>query len=66
MAVGSLTLTANSSEALGLLGSDTGTSTITDTLATRLQPSPGEARVGGFFITTQPVETCDAIFHLKK
>jgi ABC-type multidrug transport system ATPase subunit len=65
-AVGSLTQTANSGEAFGSLGSETGKSAITDTLATRLPPSPGEARAGGFSIATQPVETRGAIGYLKK
>jgi hypothetical protein len=37
-----------------------------NTLATRLPPSPGEARVGGFSITTQPAEITRAIGDQKK
>ena len=56
-AVDSLTLTANAVEVFGLLGSNgAGKSTTIKMLTTLLPPSSGEARVGGFSITTQPVE----------
>ena len=56
-AVDSLTLVANAGEVFGLLGSNgAGKSTTIKMLTTLLPPSSGEARVGGFSITTQPVE----------
>jgi ABC-2 type transport system ATP-binding protein len=56
-AVDSLTLVANAGEVFGLLGSNgAGKSTTIKMLTTLLPPSSGEARVGGYSITTQPVE----------
>ena len=61
-AVDSLTLTANAGEVFGLLGSNgAGKSTTIKMLTTLLPPTSGEAHVGGFFITKQPVEVRRAI-----
>ena len=56
-AVDSLCITANAGEVFGLLGSNgAGKSTTIKMLTTLLPPTSGEARVGDFSITTQPVE----------
>ena len=61
-AVDRLTLVANAGEVFGLLGSNgAGKTTTIKLLTTLLPPSSGEARVGGFSITTQPVEVRRAI-----
>jgi ABC-2 type transport system ATP-binding protein len=61
-AVDSLTLVANAGEVFGLLGSNgAGKSTTIKMLTTLLPPSSGEARVGGFSITKQPVDVRRAI-----
>ena len=66
-AVDSLTLVANAGEVFGLLGSNgAGKSTTIKMLTTLLPPSSGEARVGGFSITTQPVEVRRAIGYVPQ
>jgi len=66
-AVDSLTLEANAGEVFGLLGSNgAGKSTTIKMLTTLLPPSSGEARVGGFSITTQPVEVRRAIGYVPQ
>jgi len=66
-AVDSLTLAANAGEVFGLLGSNgAGKSTTIKMLTTLLPPSSGEARVGGFSITTQPVEVRRAIGYVPQ
>jgi ABC-2 type transport system ATP-binding protein len=66
-AVNSLTLVANAGEVFGLLGSNgAGKSTTIKMLTTLLPPSSGEARVGGFSITTQPVEVRRAIGYVPQ
>jgi ABC-2 type transport system ATP-binding protein len=51
----------------GLLGSNgAGKSTTIKMLTTLLPPSSGEARVGGFSITTQPVEVRRAIGYVPQ
>ena len=53
-AVDSLTLSINTGEVFGLLGSNgAGKTTTIKMLATLLPPTSGEARVAGFSITTQ-------------
>ena len=66
-AIDSLTLVANAGEVFGLLGSNgAGKSTTIKMLTTLLPPSSGEARVGGFSITTQPVEVRRAIGYVPQ
>jgi ABC-2 type transport system ATP-binding protein len=66
-AVDSLTLSANAGEVFGLLGSNgAGKTTTIKMLTTLLPPSSGEARVGGFSITTQPVEVRRAICYVPQ
>ena len=66
-AVDSLTLVANAGEVFGLLGSNgAGKSTTIKMHTTLLPPSSGEARVGGFSITTQPVEVRRAIGYVPQ
>lgn len=66
-AVDSLSLVANAGEVFGLLGSNgAGKSTTVKMLTTLLPPSSGEARVGGFSITTQPVEVRRAIGYVPQ
>ena len=66
-AVDSLTLVANAGEVFGLLGSNgAGKSTTIKMLTTLLPPSSGEARVGGFSITTQPVQVRRAIGYVPQ
>ena len=66
-AVDSLTLAANAGEVFGLLGSNgAGKSTTIKMLTTLLPPTSGEARVGGFSITTQPVEVRRAIGYVPQ
>src|ERR1039457_7155934 len=66
-AVDSLTLVANAGEVFGLLGSNgAGKSTTIKMLTTLLPPSSGEARVGGFSITTQPAEVRRAIGYVPQ
>jgi ABC-2 type transport system ATP-binding protein len=66
-AVDSLTLVANAGEVFGLLGSNgAGKSTTIKMLTTLLPPSSGEARVGGFSITTQAVEVRRAIGYVPQ
>jgi ABC-2 type transport system ATP-binding protein len=67
MTVDSLTLVANAGEVFGLLGSNgAGKSTTIKMLTTLLPPSSGEARVGGYSITTQPVEVRRAIGYVPQ
>ena len=55
-AVDSLSLAANAGEVFGLLGSNgAGKTTTIKMLTTLLPPTSGEARVGGFSITKEPV-----------
>ena len=66
-AVDVLTLTSNAGEVFGLLGSNgAGKSTTIKMLTTLLPPTSGEARVGGFSITTQPVEVRRAIGYVPQ
>jgi ABC-2 type transport system ATP-binding protein len=66
-AVDSLSLVANAGEVFGLLGSNgAGKSTTIKMLTTLLLPSSGEARVGGFSISTQPVEVRRAIGYVPQ
>jgi ABC-2 type transport system ATP-binding protein len=66
-AVDPVTLTANAGEVFGLLGSNgAGKSTTIKMLITLLPPSSGDARVGGFSITTQPVEVRRAIGYVPQ
>ena len=66
-AVDSLTITANTGEVFGLLGSNgAGKSTTIKMLTTLLPPTSGEARVGGFSITRQPVEVRRAIGYVPQ
>jgi ABC-2 type transport system ATP-binding protein len=66
-AVDRLTLVANAGEVFGLLGSNgAGKTTTIKLLTTLLPPSSGEARVGGFSITTQPVEVRRAIGYVPQ
>ena len=66
-AVDSLTLVANAGEVFGLLGSNgAGKSTTIKMLTTLLPPTSGEARVGGFSITRQPVEVRRAIGYVPQ
>lgn len=61
-AVDSLTLSVNSGEVFGLLGSNgAGKTTTIKMLTTLLQPSSGEALVAGFSITSQAVGVRRAI-----
>ena len=66
-AVDSLTITANAGEVFGLLGSNgAGKSTTIKMLTTLLPPTSGEARVGGFSITKEPVEVRRAIGYVPQ
>jgi ABC-2 type transport system ATP-binding protein len=66
-AVDVLTLTSNAGEVFGLLGSNgAGKSTTIKMLTTLLPPTSGEARVGGFSITTQPEEVRRAIGYVPQ
>jgi ABC-2 type transport system ATP-binding protein len=66
-AVDSLNLMANAGEVFGLLGSNgAGKSTTIKMLTTLLPPSSGEARVGSFSITRQPVEVRRAIGYVPQ
>ena len=66
-AVDSLTLAADAGEVFGLLGSNgAGKSTTIKMLTTLLPPTSGEARVGGFSITRQPVEVRRAIGYVPQ
>jgi ABC-2 type transport system ATP-binding protein len=66
-AVDSLSITANAGEVFGLLGSNgAGKSTTINMLTTLLPPTSGEARVGGFSITRQPVEVRRAIGYVPQ
>jgi ABC-2 type transport system ATP-binding protein len=66
-AVDSLTLVANVGEVFGLLGSNgAGKTTTIKMLTTLLPPSSGDARVGGFSITTRPVQVRRAIGYVPQ
>ena len=66
-AVDSLTLAADAGAVFGLLGSNgAGKSTTIKMLTTLLPPTSGEARVGGFSITRQPVEVRRAIGYVPQ
>jgi ABC-2 type transport system ATP-binding protein len=66
-AVDTVTLSVNAGEAFRLLGSNgAGKSTTIKMLTTLLPPTSGEARVGGFSITTQPVEVRRAIGYVPQ
>src|ERR1017187_9639160 len=66
-AVDSLTITANAGEVFGLLGSNgTGKTTTIKMVTTFLPPTSGEARVGGFSITKEPVEVRRAIGYVPQ
>jgi len=66
-AVDSLTLAANAGEVFGLLGSNgAGKTTTIKMLTTLLPPSSGDARVGGFSITRQPVDVRRAIGYVPQ
>lgn len=66
-AVDALTLSVNAGEVFGLLGSNgAGKSTTIKMLTTLLSPSSGDAHVGGFSITTQPVDVRRAIGYVPQ
>ena len=66
-AVDSITLAANAGEVFGLLGSNgAGKTTTIKMLTTLLPPSSGDARVGGFSITRQPVDVRRAIGYVPQ
>jgi len=66
-AVDSLTLSVNSGEVFGLLGSNgAGKTTTIKMLTTLLPPSSGEARVAGFSITSQAVEVRRSIGYVPQ
>jgi ABC-2 type transport system ATP-binding protein len=66
-AVDSLVLSANAGEVFGLLGSNgAGKTTTIKMLTTLLPPSSGDARVGGFSITRQPVDVRRAIGYVPQ
>ena len=66
-AVDDVSLTVNSSEIFGLLGSNgAGKTTMIKMLATLLPPSSGEACVAGFSITSQPVDVRRSIGYVPQ
>ena len=66
-AVDAVTLSVNAGEVFGLLGSNgAGKSTKIKMLTTLLPPTSGEARVGGFSISTQPVDVRRAIGYVPQ
>ena len=66
-AVDRLTLSVNTAEVFGLLGSNgAGKTTTIKMLSTLLPPSSGEAHVAGFSITTQAVEVRRAIGYVPQ
>ncbi len=67
MAVDSVSLTVNSNETFGLLGSNgAGKTTMIKMLTTLLPPTSGEARVAGFSITKQAVDVRRSIGHVPQ
>ena len=66
-AVDGLTLSVNTAEVFGLLGSNgAGKTTTIKMLTTLLPPSSGEAHVAGFSIATQAVEVRRAIGYIPQ
>jgi len=66
-AVDSLTLSVKAGEVFGLLGSNgAGKTTTIKMLTTLLPPSSGDAHVGGFSITAQPVGVRRAIGYVPQ